>query len=223
MEGKMVDLSFPLEDGMMTYPTTSHTRFESAIKGRVAIEGRKTRKFTMGSHTGTHIDAIDHFVSEGQTVDEISLDKLIGSAYLLNLGILEPKTVIEPFDIEPLIKGKKIHRLVLQTEWSRFWNTDQYYKDWPFLSQACAQFIVDQEIQVLAMDFPSPDAVYKKGKSAIDSPNHKLFFKNEIILVEYLTNLNALEPGDIFLMALPLKLKNFDGAPARVAAYSMNK
>jgi len=69
MINKIIDLSLGLHDGMITYPTASHARFESSIVGRIAIEGRETRKFTMGSHCGTHVDAPRHFFENGKTIE----------------------------------------------------------------------------------------------------------------------------------------------------------
>ena len=92
---KIIDLSLPLEDGMITYPTSSHQRFESSIVGRIEVEGRETRKFTMGSHVGTHVDAMRHFEKGGKTIDQFSLNSLVGVAKIINLGALEPGSVIE--------------------------------------------------------------------------------------------------------------------------------
>ena len=48
-----------------------------------------------------------------------------------------------------------------------------------------------------------------------------LWIEKEIILAEYLTNLASLSSENIYLMVAPLKLVGFDGAPARVTAYSI--
>ena len=70
------------------------------------------------------------------------------------------------------------------------------------------------------LDFPSPDSAYFGNDCSLDSPNHKLLFENNVILVEYLTNIKSLSSNNIYLIVSPLKLVGFDGAPARVTAYS---
>jgi kynurenine formamidase len=45
---------------------------------------------------------------------------------------------------------------------------------------------------------------------------HHLLFQGKVIIIEGLTNLSALSQNKIWLMALPLKIKEGDGAPARV-------
>ncbi len=218
---KIIDLSLPIQDGMITYPPPYHHHFESAVLATIPIEGRETRKFTMGSHCGTHIDAMKHFFSDGKTIDKLPLDRLVGVAQLVNLGQLNPGTIIEADFLKALLPEKKIDRLVLRTDWSRFFNTPQFYKDWPYLSKDCTQMLVDLGVKLLAIDFPSPDSAYYGDECSLDCPNHKILFSNEIILVEYLSNLKQLPTGDIYFIALPLKLMGFDGSPARVVAYSL--
>ena len=220
MNGKeIIDLTLPLEDGMITYPTNSHHRFESSIVGRIEVEGRETRKFTMGSHVGTHVDAMRHFETDGKTIDEFSLNSLVGNAKVINLGELEPGAFIEPNHLKDHF-SEKHEKVVLRTDWSRFWNTKQYYNDWPVLTKEATKFLIGQDIHLLALDFPSPDSAYFGNDCSLDSPNHKLLFSKNIILVEYLTNLSSLSSDNIYLMVSPLKLMGFDGAPARVSAYS---
>lgn len=220
MKNQIQDLSLPLEDGMITYPTSSHHRFESSILGRIEIEGRETRKFTMGSHCGTHVDAMRHFDKNGATIDQLSLDSLVGEALLINLGQLEPGAIIEKEHLESYFTQKH-KRIVLRADWSRFWNTKQYYQDWPYLTKEATVFLAEQGIELLALDFPSPDSAYFGNECSLDCPNHKILFTHNIILAEYLNNLASLPAGKIFLMVSPLKLMNFDGSPARVTAYSL--
>ena len=50
---KIIDLSLPIEEGMMTFPTHWHPVVEITILGRHGIEGRETRKVVLGTHIGT--------------------------------------------------------------------------------------------------------------------------------------------------------------------------
>lgn len=218
----IVDLTLPLEDGMISYPTSSHVRFAAAIKGRIAIEGRETRELTIGSHAGTHIDAPRHFLPGAAGIDALPLSVLIGPAFLVDLGLPGPGTVIRT---EALAAGLPLsgplERVVLRTGWDRFWNTSEYYRRWPVLADVAVDFLLGRGLKALAMDFPSPDPAYSGDDPSRDCPLHKRLLAKGVILIEYLTNLNKLPAGKIFLMAMPLKLKGFDGSPARVAAYAL--
>jgi arylformamidase len=224
MNNNIIDLSFGIHDGMITYPTSSHHKFESSIVGRIAIEGRETRKFTMGSHCGTHVDAPRHFFADGRTIDDFDVNDLVGEALLINLGELQPDQLILARDLAPyvpIIKEQKITRILFRTDWSKFWSTRQYYKDWPYFEEKAIDLILSLNIKLLGIDFPSPDSAYFGDDCSLDSPNHKKLFQSNVILVEYLTNLHRLNSGMVYLMVMPLKLLGFDGAPSRVTAYNL--
>jgi arylformamidase len=220
---EIIDLSLGLEDGIITYPTSVHKTFESSIVGRIQIEGRETRKFTMGSHCGTHVDAPKHFLENGMSVDQFDVNDLIGEALLINLGKKNPNQVIYLNNFKgEFLKYTNIKRIIFRTDWSEYWNTSQYYQGWPYFDAESIEFLINNNLKLLGIDFPSPDSAYFGTDCSMDSPNHKKLFSNNIILTEYLTNLNKLKPGLIFLMVSPLKLLNFDGAPSRVTAYNIN-
>ena len=224
MMNNIIDLSLGLHDGMITYPTTSHARFESSVVGRIAIEGRETRKFTMGSHCGTHVDAPRHFFENGKTIEEYNVNDLVGEALLINLGTMEPGVIIEKEILEKYIieiREKKYKRILFRTDWARFWNTSQFYKDWPYFSADAMELLLQQDIKLIGLDFPSPDSAYFGNDCSLDSPNHKKIFTANVILAEYLTNLDKLTPGKIFLIVMPLKLIGFDGAPSRISAFNL--
>ncbi len=217
---KIADLSFPIEKEMSYFPTRRHVRFDCEETCTIPDGGREIRKITIGSHCGTHIDAFRHFIPGGMTIDEIPLERVAGEALLVNFGPLPPQSTIEYDDIAGKMKETKAEKLIIRTDWSRFWKTEQYFKNWPRISRKAAEFIIERGIRLLGMDFPSPDPAYKAADEE-DSPLHKLFFKNNVILIEYLNNLAELGDGRIFFMALPLRLKGFDGSPIRAAGWKI--
>ena len=219
---KIIDLSLGIHDGMITYPTNAHHVFESSIQARIQIEGRETRKFTMGSHCGTHVDAPKHFIENGASIDQFDVNDLIGEALLINLGKKSPNEVINlnSFKTE-FLKYPNIKRVIFRTDWSDYWNTSQFYQGWPYFDEESIDFLINNNIKLLGIDFPSPDSAYFGTDCSLDSPNHKKLFNNNVILTEYLTNLINLKPGLIYIMVSPLKLLNFDGAPSRVTAYNL--
>jgi len=217
---KLVDLTLPLKKGMPFYPSGLHTPFSAEKTAEIGANGREIRRLEMGSHCGTHIDGMTHFLKKGWSVDKIPLSILVGPAYLVNLGKLPQDSVISRKDIsERLPKGRKIERLLLRADWSRFWEKKQYFNGWPHLSEDCCSFIAERGIRLAGFDFPSPDESFT-GKN-LDSPNHKFFLKRKIVLIEYLTNLGKLKPGNVFLIALPLRIAGADGSPSRVIAYNI--
>lgn len=69
MSRNIIDLTFPIHEGMTTFPVHWHPIVEISVLGRHGIENRETRKVLLGTHTGTHMDAPRHFIPDGMTVD----------------------------------------------------------------------------------------------------------------------------------------------------------
>jgi arylformamidase len=110
-------------------------------------------------------------------------------------------------------------RLMLRFDWSNEIFEPTYYSDHPFLSEACAQLLVERNVKLLAMDTPMPDTPKNSRGTQNDSPNHHILLGAEVVLVEYITNLRALGAArEIELFVLPVKIESGDGSPVRCLA-----
>lgn len=218
MTTRKVDLTFTIHEGMTTFPVPWHPFVEITVLGRHGLEQRETRKLVIGTHTGTHCDAPRHFVPGGQTVDQLSLDTLIGPAFVLDFSSARPFEEIDVPAFEAQLGHRRPERLVMRFDWSDRWGSLSYYSDHPFISEAAARWIVAHGVRLLAMDTPMPDDPQNGRGSEHDSPNHKILLANGVVLVEYLCNLKLLRGRDVDLTVLPLKILEGDGAPARCVA-----
>ena len=218
MAGRKVDLTFPIHEGMTTFPRHWHPVVEISQLGRHGIEDRETRKIVMGTHTGTHCDAPLHFVPGGQTVDKFSLDTLIGPAFVVDFTDSQPFQEMGVSDFDRQLGSRRPERIVMRFDWSEHWGKMKYYTDHPFISEAASQWLVDCGVRLLAMDTPMPDNPKNGWGSEVDSPNHKILLGNGVIIVEYLCNLRELRQREIELIVLPLKIQGGDGAPVRCVA-----
>ena len=215
---KIVDLSLPVEEGMMTFPTHWHPVVEVTILGRHGIEGRETRKIVLGTHTGTHADAPRHFIPNGATIDEAPLDVLIGPATIADFTGCQPLQEIDVSDLKQRLGESVPTRLILRTGWSEYFGDMKFYNKYPFLSENAAQWLAEKGVRLIAMDTPSPDNPAHSRGTPKDSPNHKVLLAAGIVLVEYLANLKALAKMEVELIVMPLKLKGCDGSPVRCVA-----
>jgi kynurenine formamidase len=123
MSRKIVDLTFPIHEGMTTYPSHWHPLVEITLLGRHGIENRETRKLLLGSHTGTHCDAPRHFVPGGQTVDALSLQTLIGPALVLDFSEVRPKQQVDvPDSRKNWVTESRASQM--RFDWSEQWGND---------------------------------------------------------------------------------------------------
>jgi arylformamidase len=218
---EIVDLTRLIQEGMTTFHTDIHSDVRIDQLGSIAEHGRETHEVTVGTHTGTHLDSPQHFIYGGRKIQDISLEELVGPVELIDfthVGENEPVTVSM---LEDETIGK---RTILQFGWEyRFGDSDAFYNDYPYLAVTAAQYLVDEGIELLGFDTPSPDASSRPLDGGDeDSPVHKVFLRNDVILVEYLMNLNNVDFDSQWnVAALPLKIKNADGAPTRVIVWKV--
>jgi len=203
---------------MCTFPVPWHPFVEITQLGRHGVENRETRKVLIGTHTGTHLDAPCHFIRNGKTVEDLPLDVLIGPAYVLDLTGFLPGQELGVVELEKMLSGIHPERLILQFGWDNKWGSMDYYVNHPFISIDAAQWLVDHGIRLLAMDTPQADNPAHGRGNDPDSPVHKILLKKDVVIVEYLCNLQKLHEKTIDLIVLPLKIRDADGSPVRCIA-----
>jgi arylformamidase len=162
-------------------------------------------------HTGTHMDAPFHFFAGAATIDCVPLESCMGSARLIDLRPTAPAGEIRHRYLAPHRETLCQARIaVLQTGWSTHWGSPSYFTDHPCLAADAAQFLVDCGVQLVAVDMPSVDrAPY---------PAHHILLGAGVLIVENLTNLDAIGASEFQLIVLPLKLVGRDGSPVRAVA-----
>jgi kynurenine formamidase len=217
-----VDLSHTLERDIPAYPT--HARFGKTLYESYEY-GDAARHYglTMSEHTGTHMDAPLHFISEGTAhygTDEIPLHRLAGRAATVeatDLGAGDLLTVgrIEAWEEEHgPIEAKD--RVLLRYGWDRWWATGpegrRFLEDWPGLSAEAAEYLVEKGVSLVGCDTPAIDAAL-----STENPAHYALLGHEAYIVENLKNLDRLPPFCLFI-ALPLKIRDGSGSPVRAVA-----
>ena len=219
--GPPVDLSHSLHEEMTTFPSPNHPRLELTELARHETEGRATRRLVIGTHTGTHVDAPLHFLPDTRSVERLDLEALVGPAAVADLSGTDPLTEVGVERLAAALGGEPKHpRVILRFDWSRrFGDVDEFYGRSPYLSTEAVTWLVARGVRLLGMDTPSPDDPRNGFGSGNDSPNHKILLEAEVVLLEYLNNLDRLDADQVFLVALPLNLAGADGCPARAIAF----
>lgn len=181
--------------------------------------GSNVSRLTMGSHTATHLDAPIHFTEGGATVTDIDLSSLVGPAIVVDVRGKEFHGAISWDDIAPQAGklGPEV-TLLLCTGWSQHWGRKEYMKS-PHLSEEAAKEIMERGVRVVGIDVFSVDGEVPEG--AVETV-HRLLLGNGILIVENLTNVEALLDGSAYLVSLlPLKLQGCDGSPIRAVAWKV--
>jgi arylformamidase len=203
---EIIDISVPLLPGMPVWPGDGDFRIVP-VKRMATGDKNNVSRLDCGVHTGTHVDAPWHFLKEGNTVEQLPLDAMLGEAFVAYLPEVD---VITAETLSQLTLPAGATRLLLRTRNSELWETGvaEFRKDFVALTSDAAQWLVDQGIRLIGVDYLS---VHRYGDNA---PTHQILLRAGIVIVEGL-NLAGVAPGKYELICLPLRLNGADGAPAR--------
>ena len=202
------DLTVPISPSMAQWPGDPPVAVSRAKS--LGVDGYNLSHISLGSHTGTHIDAPHHYIENGATVDRISLDILMGKAYVFEVRPHEG-VMIEPADLVSLGIPRDASRVLLKTENSALWEPGPqiFEQRFVYLGRKAARWLVERGVKLIGIDYMSVDQFL-----SVDSPAHHEFLRAGVVIVESL-NLSRVEPGVYHLVVLPLKISGGDGAPAR--------
>ena len=204
---KIYDVTVAIRDGIPIWEGDPAV----VVRGERALaagDGANVSSLCFGAHTGTHVDAPNHFIDGTRRVDELDLAKLIGPCRVVEIA--PDVMAVEPSHL-PSLDG--IERLILKTRNSEFWSTpeDGFRKDFTYITHATAKMLADTGIRLIGIDYLSIEAPGSEGH-----PVHVTLLEKEVVILEGL-DLREVSAGDYELLCLPLKYVGGtgDGAPAR--------
>jgi len=182
------DLTRPLESGMDYFPGDPIPSFTPIFQGTYRIT-----EISMGSHTGTHLDAPAHYLNTGTTIDGLSLDTLIGPCFIIKFEDSQIyETHLHLFEREIISSsrllihaGENAGLMPCAAEW---------------LASRCICVGIDS----LSISY-----------SGYDAKVHTTLMQAGVVILEGL-HFGVPLHGEYMLIALPLLLSGADGAPARI-------
>jgi arylformamidase len=203
---KIYDISLPLHPGTVVYE--GDPSFAVAAAATVEKDGFALHRLSLGTHTGTHLDAPAHVVPGGLAVDQIPLDLLCGPARVLDLtaaGLEIGEDALARFD------WRDVHRVLLKT-------ASGPLLDGPFcprfahLTVGAARLLRERtQVRLVGIDTLSVEAEPCPGLPV----HHALLGAEPPIILLECVDLRGVAAGDYELVCLPLKIRGGDGAPVR--------
>lgn len=164
-------------------------RVKSMEKG----EGYNLTSFSMCAHNGTHVDAPFHFLKEGKTIDQISLDVFVGDCYVVR----HEGDVTAEAAMEILKKAKEVEageRIVIAGAAT--------------VTAEAAKVFAEAHIKLIGNESQTV------GPEDAPMEVHKILLGAEVVLLEGIVLTDVCE-GKYLLSAAPLNLAGADGAPCR--------
>ena len=158
----------------------------------------------MSVHSGTHIDASFHFVADGNTIDQLPLERFIGPALVY---AVEAKRYITKEHVAG-IRLDGATRVLFKTRNSELLHQREYDPDFVAFSVEAAQSLVELGVELVGLDYLSV------AHADEQVPVHRAFLDHGVVLLEGI-DLSAVAPGRYELICLPIPLGDSDGAPCR--------
>ncbi|MCI4432496.1 MAG: cyclase family protein [Nitrosopumilus sp.] len=216
---KQTDLTLTISKSTPNFPGSPKLQFIpwSTLKE----DGYNLELLFLSSHTGTHLDAPYHFAKNGAKIHQIPLDRLLGNGILIKIKKGKNQVITKNDLVLFERKNGNIQKhssIIFHTEWQKNLNSDSYFINNPGLSESAAKYLVSKEINLVGIDSPSIDLGINRTFIV-----HKILAKNNILIVENLTNLNKISSKQFDFVILPLKLKNASGSPVRAIAIQRTK
>ncbi len=234
--GKWIDLTHDFSSETIYWPTAEGFKLDVVADGMT--EGGyyyAANNFSAAEHGGTHLDSPIHFSEGRKSVEQLTLDQLIGTAAVIDVSssaLENPDYLISVTDLSDWeIRHGRIQDgaiLLFNTGYGQFWpdrkkymGTDQVGPDavpllhFPGIDPEAAKWLVEnRNIKAVGLDTPSIDY----GQSTLFE-THQVLYEKNIPGFENVAHLDQLPATGAFIIALPIKIKGGSGAPLRIVAF----
>lgn len=235
LDGRLVDLTYSFDETTVFWPTAEGFQLDVLHAGNTeAGFYYAANQFSLAEHGGTHLDAPVHFSEGKQAADEIPLERLIGSAIVVDVTDQSSEdcdylVTADDFLAAEKAAGVKLDNkiVLIRTGFGRFWPDREKYMGtaergpqavaklhFPGIDPAAAEWLVaERDIKAIGIDTPSLD----HGQSTLFASHVTLNTAN-IPGFENVANLDRLPLSGSTVIALPMKIKGGSGGPLRIVA-----
>ena len=203
---KIIDISIFLTEETIIYPgdpQPEYKRFQELKKGDIANVGMMRH----GLHHGTHVDVPYHFDDKGKKFREMPLDYWVGKVLVVDAT---GEAVCVNANTLKDIPVKSYQRILFKTKNStEYYKKGVFYPQFIYLDKSACVLLAENGVKTVGLDYITVDPYGSQ-----DFPAHNTLLSNQISIIECI-DLGGVDAGEYYLMCLPLKLGETDGANAR--------
>ena len=226
MRASFIDLSHDFENGMPGFriknPDGSFTSFSARIRPFLTHEESKAKyqgkasfeitEISFQTSIGTYLDAPYHRWPEKRDISQILLKEVILPGVVVDARNLNPSQPLKLDMIDIQSYDLESKAVLFNFGWDKFWGTEKYF-EYPFISIDLLDYLITRKVMLVGVDTINID-----NSNDLSRPAHTKFLKNDILIVENLTNLDSLYDKDFRFFAVPLKAKRVAALPVRAFA-----
>lgn len=213
---RVVDLSVPLTAETQVYPGDPTVSFTP--HSTVDADGFNLLSVSMGSQSGTHVDAPYHFDDATPRIDELPLERFVGRGVIVDARDAGERGRITPAHLVPVLPRLEPGVIVLlHTGWSAHYGTGRYFAH-PYLDREACALLLQHGVRTIGIDAINLDETPDDAHPGEGFPCHHLIAEVAGVIIENMTNLAAIRSADPLISVLPLAFVGADGAPVRAVA-----
>lgn len=213
---RLVDLSHPIEHGMITYPGLPGPVISDFL-GRDASRGHYAEGTTfhiarirMVANTGTYVDAPFHRFAHGKDIGSLPLERLADLDGVVIDAARAGKALEPEIFSGRALAGKAV---LIRTGWDAHWGTPRYFEGHPHLTRAAAEQLAGAGPALVGIDSLNIDDTADGVR-----PAHTLLLSAGIPIVEHLRNLGSLPESGFRLHCVPAPFLRMGSFPVRAYA-----
>jgi kynurenine formamidase len=213
----LIDLSHVIEEGMTTFkglPGPHLCDYWSREASAANYDDGSTfqiGRIDMVANTGTYVDSPFHRYADGKDLSELPLESLADLEGMVVRRPFENGLAVDADAFAGLdVAGKAV---LVHTGWDRFWRTEAYFADHPFLTEAAARALVEGGAAFVGIDSHNIDDTAQPRR-----PVHSLLLGADIPIGEHLTGLERLPDRGFRFSAVPPKIRGMGTFPVRAFA-----
>ena len=199
-----IDLSHNITNGMVTYPGLPAPTISSHLTREAAEEIYGPGiTFQIGmvdicTNTGTYLDVPFHRYADGHDLTGLSLERVAQVQGVCIDRVGEQAIDLTAADLD----GSAGKAILVRTDHSQHWGTDEYFTNHPYLTAASAEALVAADIACVGIDTLNIDST-----EGGERPVHTIVLRADIPIIEHMTNLDQLPADGFTFTAVPPKIE----------------
>lgn len=209
---QIIDLSHEIHEGMTVFGDTEKPEINR--KHTVEKDGFQLHELKINSHTGTHVDAPAHMIAGRKYLDDFSLDQFTGKGLVIKVDQFANAEIPLSFLKKYEAQIQETEFLIFNSGWYKKWQIPEYQLNYPVLSKESARWLTQFKLKGIGLDVISIDPTDSQ-----DVPLHHIILGANFLIIENLTNLDALPETDFQFQCFPLNISQADGSTSRVVAF----
>jgi len=215
---RLIDLSHTIEAGMPMFSPSAPgpqvnawmSHAEAAASGRYQGCSCEISQVSFITSLGTYLDSPYHFHPQRASIEQLSLDQLVLPGLVVDCSGATLRQPIGPEVLDGLeLNGKAV---LFRSDWSRFWGQNEYFEH-PYLTGETAHELVKGGAMLAGVDWLVIDDTRDPRR-----PVHVTLLREDVLIVENLTNLEALPSSGFIFHSAPVKFVGAAAFPVRAYA-----